>query len=206
MVRRRRLLAGAPAALALGFGSGCLGVINGDGLSFEASGARTEPTGGYEFANSRPSTLERQVAGRTVTVTNHVATYEKTLEVPGVGESKLGAFALVASPDVEVAGESLNPIGTFDNARLVEEFAANYGGIESPKPAGSTTVRMLGSDVEVSKYTATTTYEGVEVDVAVHVGKVRHEGDYVVALGVYPTRFDEAETVHAMVESVSHPA
>jgi hypothetical protein len=205
MVRRRRLLAGAPAALALGFGGGCLGVLNGEGLSFEAAGARTEPTGGFTFAGSRTHELSREIAGRSVQVTNRVASYEKTLSVPGVGEAKLGAFALVSSPAVEVAGREVNPIGEFDNARLIEEFASRYGGVDAPKEVGRETLAMLDTDTEVSAYDATATYRGTEVDVVAYVTKVRHESDHVVALGVHPKRTDEEAAIHSMIGSVSHP-
>ncbi|MFC6724124.1 DUF6517 family protein [Halobium palmae] len=205
MVRRRRLLAGAPAALALGFGGGCLGVLSGEGASFEASGARTEPANGFEFEGSRTQELSREVAGRSVTISNQVATYQKTIEVPTVGEARLGAFALVTSPAAEVAGRTLNPLGEFSDDRLVEEFASNYGGLDAPTKTGSTTLSMLGSSTGVSEYEATTTYRGTEIDVVVHVTKVKHEGDFVVALGVYPTQVDESEAVRSMIESTSHP-
>lgn len=205
MVRRRRLLAGAPAALALGFGSGCLGVLSGEGASFEASGARTEPANGFEFEGARTQELTREVAGQTVTVSNQVATYGKTLQVPTVGEAKLGAFVLVTSPAAEFAGQTLNPLDDFSNDRLVEEFASNYGGLDAPTKIGSTTLTVLGGSTDVSEYEATATYQGTEVDVVAHVTKVKHEGDFVVALGVHPEQIDESEAVRSMMEATSHP-
>lgn len=207
MVQRRRLLAAAPAALALGFGGGCLGALTGsESLRFEASDARTEPAGGFEFAGSRSQELSREVAGRTVTVSNRVATYEKAFEVPSVGRATLGAFVLVASPAVEIAGRTMNPLGEFDDDRLVEEFTRRFGGVDAPERVGSSSLTMLGEAADVSEYAATATYRGTEVDVSIHVTRVRHEGDFVVALGVYPRLVDESEAVASMIESATHPA
>jgi len=99
----------------------------------------------------------------------------------------------------------VNPIGQFDNARLIEEFASRYGGVEAPTEVGRTTLTMLGTDTEVSAFEATATYQGTEVDILAYVTKVRHESDHVVALGVHPKRTDEKEAIHSMIESVSHP-
>ena len=196
--------------------SGCIGFLTGeDALQFDAQPARTDESvasdAGYQLNDTRTITTNRtlEAAGqqRTVTVTNRVATYEKSLSLGPLGDAKLGVFAVLSSPAVEVAGETLNPIGDYDNDRLVGLLASNYGGLSDIEQVSNRSIQMLGSDATVTKYAATATFSGRQVDVYIHVTKVRHESDFVVAMGIYPQVLSgEESNVLEMIRAVEHPA
>lgn len=211
---RRKAL---PALLAvLLVSSGCLGFVTGEqSLEFEADPARTDESvasnAGYESNGTQSVRVERNLSvadvTRRVAVTNEVTTYEKSVEVPVVGSLRLGVFSIISSPAVEVAGRELNPIGDYDNDQLVGLVQSRYDGLSEVRRVSNRTISVLGSDTTVSKYAASTTVRGQQVDVFVHVMKVRHGEDFVVAVGVYPQRLDgEEENVLEMMRAIDHPA
>ncbi|QLG62590.1 DUF6517 family protein [Halorarum salinum] len=215
-MRRRVLLGGTALTLAAGT-AGCLGFLTGEEpLSFEAEPAAaadgTASETGYETDGPRAETVTREftAAGQTreVEVTNRITTYEKTVEVGTLGEAKLGVFAAIASPKVEIAGRTLNPIEDHSNDDLVELLASQYEGIEDPSAVDERTVETLGSETTFTKYEAVATFDGQEVDVYVHVGRVESGDDFVVAMGVYPRAMEDQEepNVVSLAGSLEHPA
>jgi hypothetical protein len=197
--------------------SGCLGVITGDeSLRFEAQPAAVDDTAaanaGYSLTEAKTATVNRtfEVAGqtRTVTVDNRVATYEKALDFGPLGTARLGTFAVVTTPAVEIAGETLNPLGDYDNDQLVGLLASNYTGLQDVDRVSSRQVTALGTETQVTKYAATApTAFDQQIDVFVHVTSVRHEGDFVIAMGVYPQVLDgEEDRILELVRALEHPA
>jgi hypothetical protein len=213
MLTKRHLGGGLLAILVVS--SGCVGFLAGsEELSFAADPAATADSAassaGYESNGTRTQRVEREftVAGqtRTVEAANEITTYEKAIEIPLLGEAKLGVFTLVSSPAVEIAGETFNPIGDYSNDRLVRLVASEYGGLSGAEQVSERRLTALGTRTTVTKYSATATVQGEEVDVFVHVTKVRDGEDFVVALGIYPQRLDgEAENVLDMIRAVEHP-
>ena len=66
---------------------------------------------------------------------------------------------------------------------------------------------MLGTEAKVSKFRADATLTGgEEVEVFIHITKVKHESDFVVAVAVHPTDIDEQERVDTLFEGIDHPA
>ncbi|KTG11247.1 hypothetical protein AUR64_04790 [Haloprofundus marisrubri] len=207
----------ATAALgALVASSGCLGFVTGqESLSFEADPAVAQESvandTGYELDGTEAQTITREfsAAGQTrnVEVTNQISTCEKTLSLSLLGEQKLGVFAAISSPAVEIAGRTLNPIREFSNERLVQLLTSQYEGLSNVNEVNSQTLRMLDKETRVTKYEATSTVENEEIPVFIHVTKVRHEDDFVVALGVYPQQLSgEESNIVSLIESVQHPA
>lgn len=207
MTTRRSVLAGIPGLLALG--SGCAGVLGGSGLTFEASTAKTKASvasnADYELSGVEDMTIEREFAGQTVEAVNRVATYEKTLKIPLVGSAKLGVFAVITTPAIEIAGETFNPVGDYSNDQLVQLLQSNYDGIDNAQEVSSQTVAVLGTDTTVTKYEATATFSGQEVDVNIHVTKVRSGEDFVLCFGVYPKQLSEQQNILSMMSAVQHP-
>jgi hypothetical protein len=208
MTTRRSVLAGVPGVLALT--SGCAGVLDGsDALTFEAATARTEASvaseANYELDGVENLTIEREFAGQTATAINRVATYEKSLSIPLVGSARLGVFAAIATPAIEIAGETFNPVGDYDNDQLVQLLQSNYEGISNAQEVSSQTVAVLGTDTSVTKFRATADFNGQDVDVNIHVTKVRNGADFVACFGVYPRRLDEQENVLSMMRAMQHP-
>lgn len=214
MGTRRHLAVAALALLVVS--SGCIGVLTGsEALTFEADAATTDEStaseAGYENNGTRTQTIEREfsVAGqsRTVEATNKITTYEKEVEIPVLGSAKVGVFSVISSPAAEVAGQTFNPIGDYSNDRLVQLIASNYGGLEDVERVGDQQLSVLGSETTVSKYSATASFQGQEIDVFAHVTKVRSGDDFVVAVGVYPQRLDgEESNVLSMIRAIDHSA
>lgn len=208
MIQRRGVLAAMPGLLALG--SGCTGILSGSGLTLEAKPAKIESSAaddaGYEFQGVEDVGVKRTFAGQSVKAVNKVATYEKSLSIPLLGSAKLGVVAAISTPAVEVAGKTFNPVGDYDNDQLVALLQSNYEGISDAKKVGSTGITVLDSDTSATKYDAKATFNGQQVDVTIYVAKVRHESDFVVLFGVYPTRLDEQSNVLSMMQAAVHPA
>ncbi|WP_224335775.1 DUF6517 family protein [Haloprofundus halobius] len=207
----------ATAALgALVASSGCLGFVTGEeSLSFESDPALAEESvaeeTGYELDGTEAKTITREfsAAGQTrnVEATNQISTYEKTLSMSLLGEQKLGVFAAISSPAVEIAGRTFNPLKDDSNEDLVQMLTSQYDGLSNVSEESSQTLTVLGTDTEVTKYAATSNVEGEQIDVFVHVTKVRNEDDFVIALGVYPQQLSgEESNIVSLFESVQHPA
>ena len=211
---RRRF--GAAALAVLLVTSGCLGFVTGEeALVFESDPATTAESVAsdtrYETNGPRERVVNRSfdVAGqsRTVRVVNHVTTYEKRLDLPVVNDVKLGAFSVVSSPSVEIAGREFNPLGDYSNRRLLRMAGSAYGGFNDVERVSSRTITVLGNETTVTKYAARAPVGGRSVEVFVHVTRVRHGDDYVVALGVYPRQFSgEEANVIEMMRAIEHPA
>lgn len=194
--------------------SGCLGALTGDEpLSFSASEATIDESAladsGYEHQETRELKLNRtfEVGGqsRQVEVTNWVASYAKSVEIPTVGRQQAAAVAVLSTPEVNVLGQTFNPVGQLSDAELVERVVSQQASVENVEQVGSTEITVLGETAEVTKFSATITVDGQQVDGHVHVGKVTHDGDVVVVAGLYPQLLsDEEGTVLELMEAVEH--
>jgi len=214
MRSRNRNAVAAALLAALVLSSGCVGFLLGnEALSFKASAATVEESAaeeaGYEFNGTESTTRTRSVtvAGqeREVEVTNRITTYEKRVEIPVLGEAKAGVFSLISTPAVEVAGRTFNPVGDYDNDRLVGLVESQYEGLSDVERVGERETTVLGRETNVTRYAATAEFQGQEIDVYVHVTKVRDGDDFVVAVAVYPQRLDgERENVAGMLSAVRH--
>lgn len=213
MRETRRVAAGVLLAL-LVTTSGCVGVLTGsESLTFNASQATVsdEALQQTDYAENRVEKLQVTenftVAGqqRTVEVTNWVAGYNKSVDLGPVGEQELARFVVVSTPQVKIAGRTFNPLAQVDNADLVQRFVSQYDQVSNIRAAGSQNTSMLGTSTEVTKFEATTTYNGLDVDLNVHVTKVNHDGDIVIAVAVYPQQLDgEEDAVFELIRGVEH--
>lgn len=209
----RREAAGVFVALLVLLG-GCTGALSGP-VTFSASEATVDDAAleetGYEHNRTEELTVTRtfSAAGQSkeVEVTNYVSEYHKTVGIQGVAEKRAAVFATFASPQVEVLGQSFNPLAKYDNRQLAERFTDQLDSVDDLRKVDSQNRTMLGEHTEVTKFEATvTTSFGFEFDAYVHVTKVEHGGDHVVALAVYPQRLgDQSESVDRLLEGVEHP-
>ncbi|MBV0901981.1 DUF6517 family protein [Haloarcula salina] len=192
--------------------SGCSGLITGETLTFESSPASVSSDAlqetGYEETVANESTIERTVtvAGqeRTVRITNHIRQYQRGMELGPVGEVTAGQFIVLSTPSASVAGQPLNPAASWSNQRLVREVASRSRGVSDVQFERNRTVQSLGDSREVSVFSGTTTIEGQEVDVLVHLASFEHEGDVVIAVAVYPETIDEGERVDTLLSGLTH--
>ncbi|MFB6303098.1 MAG: DUF6517 family protein [Haloferacaceae archaeon] len=164
----------------------------------------------YEYVGTREQTVTRtfEVAGseQRVTVVNKVSTYEKAVEVPGVGSRRLAAVVVLSSPSISLAGSQFNPIAEFTARELAAALADRRAGLTVDRQVGRSTVRTLGTEVTVSRFAGRQTVGPTDVDMTVQVAKLKHEGDFVAVLAVYPRWLDDAETVRRMIRGLVHPA
>lgn len=213
----RRQLIGALGSAGIVATSGCLGILTGEeayeqsASPVRASEGASQETG-YELESMEEQTVEEsfEVAGqeRTVVATNWIATYEKSLEHPLLGETETGVFAAVSTPAFEIAGRTMSPVAEYSNRALVNLLASQYEQLEINEEVGTTTHSTLGSEVEVSKFDATATFNGQEIDVFVHVGSLQDGDDFVIPVGIYPQQREDQEepNIETLIESLEHPA
>lgn len=209
----RRVLANV-AVVALLLTAGCIGFLTGEeALAFDADPVRVaddaRAEAGYEEVRVESMAVNRSftVAGETrnVSVTNHVAAYQRAVDLGPLGSEPFARFTVLSTPEVEIAGRTLNPVGGLSDRELATRLQSQYDSIENVRFAGNRTVEVLGEGRTVSRFDATTTVAGTEVDLSLHVAKFRHGEDFVVAIGVYPARLDgERARVETMLRGVEH--
>jgi hypothetical protein len=208
----RNLLAGVLVA-ALVVTSGCTGVLSGP-VTFSASEATVSDAAleetGYQHNRTDKMEVSRTftAAGQSkeVEVTNWISEYHQRAGLPGVGEQKVAVFATFASPKVEVLGKSFNPLSKYDNRQLAERFTTQLDSVNDVRKVGSRNRTMLGQSTEVTKFEASVqTTAGIEFDAYIHVTKVEHGDDFVVALAVYPEKLSgQSDKVGRLLDGVEH--
>jgi hypothetical protein len=192
--------------------SGCA-LITGGTLEFSAQPATVsgdaQSEAGYDLVGVNAQTVNRTVdvlgMERTVSATNHVATYERDLAVATSGA--MGTVVVFSTPEMSVAGQSVNPVGSMSPRQLLTAVSTGQGGVSNVEERGNRTVSVLGEDATVTVFDATRSVAGQEVEVTVHLLRVDHGGDHVVGLAVHPSVIDaEQAGVDAMFEGIEHTA
>jgi hypothetical protein len=167
----------------------------------------TQSSSGYSLEGKRSQNISRSFAGQEVTVTNRLAEYARSSSLPVFGDTRVARFTVFATPQVEVAEQGpFNPVANLNNTELVLRLQEQYGSIQNVQRVGNRTETMLGSETNVGKFRAdAVTSGGTETEVFLHITKVEHEGDFVIAIAVYPTQVDgEQETVNTLLNGVEH--
>lgn len=191
--------------------SGCLGSLAGDeSLTFEADpvsvseAAKTDT--GYERINRGSNTVNQSFSGRNVTVTNRFTELGRSTDLPAFGDAQIGRFTVFASPEVQFAGQTFNPLDGLSNRDLVLRLQTEYESISNIRAEGNRSDTVLGQDTTVSKFRADAeTAAGQEAEVFIHVTKVKHGDDFVVVVAVHPTKLDgEEERVNRLLEGIQH--
>jgi hypothetical protein len=205
----------AVALVAVVLTSGCLGFLTGS----ETLEVAAEPVAvsdgaqddtGYSEARKEPQTVNQtfEVAGesRTVNVTNHVAEYKRSPDLPAFGDQEVARFTVFSTPKVEIAGRTLNPVGELSNRDLALRLQEQYESIQDVALVENRTVTALGEERRVSKFEATaTTKGGQETDVILHVANFEHGEDFLVVVAIYPQQLDgEQEHVDRLFEGIEH--
>lgn len=192
--------------------TGCLGILDG-ATEFSASAATVSDSAltdtDYEEVSVESSEVQREFSAggqsKNVTVTNHVAMYERTVSVAGLTEQRAAVFSAFASPEVSVVGQSFNPINDYSNKELANLAQEQYDSLTIGDEVGTRSMTVLEESSEVSKFEGTASIDGQEVDVYVHVTKVKHDGDFVVGIAIHPQQLDgEQEKVDTLLEGLEH--
>lgn len=209
----RRSLAAVVLVLAAAT-AGCGFLLGQEALAFEAApttvdDATLEETG-YEEVNVSAQTQNRSFSAagqnRTVRVTNQFAQYNKEVDLGPFGSQPAAVFTVLTSPEVTVAGQRFNPVADLDERDLVERFASRDSRVEAGQLRSSRNRTVLGQETTVETFDGTLDVAGQDVDMLIHVTKVKHEGDYVVAFAFYPANLDdsERENANALFSGLEH--
>lgn len=192
--------------------SGCLGT-----LAHADAGATTIPTAasereGYVAGNETRVPFRIPVGvggvGGEVTVTGHLAGHSRT-----VAADRTAVLLLVTTPDVRVAGASVNPLRGAADPNVVRTGlelagrARSLGGVENVTDLREQSVRnvtFLGTTTPLSTYAGVVETDAGRADVRVHVASVEHEGDVVVAVSVHPASMDERDAVSRMLAAAEY--
>ncbi|MFB6269375.1 MAG: DUF6517 family protein [Halobacterium sp.] len=193
--------------------TGCLGILEGP-VEFSASKATVQDSAldqtGYEEVAVNKSEVSREFSAagqsKNVSVTNWVAMYERSVSVPALGEQRAAVFGAFASPEVEVLGQTFNPIDHYSEKELAELAQQQYSSLDIGQSVGTRSVTVLNASTNVTKFEGTATLGGGQsVDVYVHVTKVEHDGDIIVAVAIHPQQLDgEQERIDTLLRNLEH--
>lgn len=208
----RRQYAGLTAVACLAVLAGCGFITGSEVLAFSASPATASDASltetGYEEQNVTEQHVTRNVsaAGQTrqVNVTNQQAQYERGVDFGPLGSQRAAVFVTFASPEVSVAGRTFNPIADLSKRAILAEFDSEYDGLRVGTQVESRNVSTLGQSTELTQFDGTATLAGTEVDATIQAAKFQHEGDYIVAVGIYPQLIDEESNVVLLLEGLEH--
>lgn len=198
---------GVPVAL-LVLAAGCLGVLTGSEPFVataeevrvgDAALSETE----FQPEESRSTWTNRtvEVGGqeREVRIRNYVSSYRLPPGMGTDGSLRFGLFVVVSTPQASIAGQALNPVGRMSHRELIERIAGDSGSLRDVSQEATRQATVLGTETEVTRFSAVAERQGREIPVYVEVTRVQDGDDYVVALGVYP---QGSEDVRSQVETL----
>ncbi|EMA36665.1 DUF6517 family protein [Halobiforma nitratireducens] len=233
-MHRRQFVAAATTGT-LAATAGCLGDFLEDVTTFSASPAvvaeAVAADAGYDYRGTESSVATETVAGESIEATNYVSEYVRTLDLPfdiggdsdgGEGGdededededngTEAGAFGILTTPQVSVAGEDFNPVAGVSRSEIAGRVQDQYEELEvDDEPIDRREREVLGSSTTVDTFEGEATLQGLStVDVYVDVATPDRDGDHFVIVGVYPDaagldRESEAERVDALLEGIEH--
>jgi len=210
------MLSGTAVAGLVGL-SGCLSGVLGSVTSLESTPAGVSQSAlestGYEAVGIEELVTERTVeaAGQSETfaVTSYLSQYEKQVGIEGLAETATATFAVLSTPKIELAGETLNPIGEMSSREVVDLIGENYDSIDGIEHDSDQEITIMEQSVIQSRFVAEATFAGLPLDLDMYVTKAVERGDdFLVAVGVYPRQFRtiEAAATRELTESITPEA
>ncbi|MFD1570661.1 DUF6517 family protein [Halorubrum laminariae] len=213
---RRRALA-LSGAVGLAGLAGCTALdvaTGGEPAEFTAGTATvadaTLSESGYELNEVSDQTTSREVevAGQTreVRVTNTIAEYDKAVELFGE-RYQAAVFAAVTTPQIEVLGQTLNPIDDLSARERADLILSRYENVGDLERGSEYTTTVLDADAAVVVYTADGEIggTGASTELELHVGEPISTGDdFVLPLAAYPATFSDGENVRRMMNGIEH--
>ncbi|MEZ3143426.1 DUF6517 family protein [Halobaculum sp. MBLA0143] len=215
LARRTVLTVGVVAMLLL---TGCAATQ--EEFSFESAPATVaddavseagyESTGGPETLTVN-RTVDAGGQQRDVTVTNYVTAYTRSVQIGGQQRTLAGA-AVFTTPSISLVGQEFNPIADQSNRQLVQRARNRVQGridgnrIRDVSFVENRSATVLGRETTVGVFSGTTTVQGVEVVLRIHVTRVKHDGDFVLVAGAYPQTLaaDERPRLETVFGAVEH--
>lgn len=219
----RRAVAAAVASLVGAASAGCTDLLFGEGLTFEATAPRVDQSvldaTGYEEqqVTEVPAEREFQAGGQTrsVRLTNWYAGYDKAVDLAGLDlpvetpRQRAAVFSTYSTPQVEIAGETLNPIDDLDAATLVDRVQDRYEGVDDLERVGEQSATLAGTDATATEFRGDLELAGPDatIEVTLYVTEAVPSGeDFLLAVGAYPSLLAsiEDDNVFALMEGVRH--
>jgi len=219
-MNRRRALA-VLGAVGMGGVAGCLGD---DGIEGVAEPARIPDATAMGYDEDGPEemafneTIEVGGIEQDVNVRTYSAGYTSS-------DDETTVF-LFSTPDISIAGISVNPLARLSGADLIARVideglgsADSDGGVRDIESEDELDVRVLGEDRTVQVFSAV--FEGEDADrtvqadeldaddeipIKLYVLSFAHEDDVILAVGLYPEPAEAGDDVQALFEAIEHPA
>jgi hypothetical protein len=113
-------------------------------------------------------------------------------------------FVAVTTPQVEVLGETFNPVKEMSAEELAARVQDQYDGFENVEKQDESQVTINGETTTQSTFTAEAGYEGSPLRVILHVSEAVELGeDFLVTFGSYPAVTPaEADRILTLMEAV----
>ena len=130
---------------------------------------------------------------------------------------------LFSTPDISVAGFSVNPLARLSGAdliaRLVDEGLARTDGdfaVSEVEQEDEVTLSILGEERTVPIFSAVVEAEGSqgapiegaengEIPVRLYLLSTTHQEDVLLAVGFHPEPIDASEDIQSLLEGIEHP-
>ena len=184
-------------------------------LEFSASQATVADAAveqsGYTEVDVKQNVIEREITRAGVTkqvrVENWQAMYERQVDLGPLGKKRAAVFSVFSTPQVKVAGQGpFNPIADYSNEELVTLVQQQYKGMSNVEQVSERQVSTLGTTTTVTKFSAKATLQGgSQIDVFLHVTKIQHGDDFIIAIAVHPQDIpNEQQKIDAMFQNIQH--
>lgn len=199
--------------------AGCMGE---DGRITATASPATIPTAdqlGYEANGPEEiridETIEAGGLERDVLVTTYSAAY--------ADPNGQNSVFLFSTPDISVAGISVNPLARLSGAdliaRLVDEGLARTDGdfaISEIEQEDEATLAILGEERTVPIFSAVVESDGSggapiegaengELPVRIYLLSTTHQEDALLAIGLHPEAVDARADIESLLEGIEHP-
>lgn len=232
MTKRLVALVGLLALVSM---SGCMGLLTGEALVFEAEPAvvpnSSAADSGFTLEQYNETKLNEtvSVAGieRDVRISFHRAIYREQTP-PGVtgtnvsdidrstvgNESQLNeslrptVVSIVSLPDAKVLGQSVNPLVRLPSEQIITRFGqSDEGKLTGLEKQSERRIQFLGNETLLSTFNATAEGDNESRPARVSITKVSHEGDVVMLVAITPEGgSDDTEKLDEFISKVEHPA
>ena len=218
-MKRRQLLTLTGAVGLTGL-AGCVGGENGQ-LEYTASPAMIPDAGqqGYEVNGPEEIEINEEVQLSGVSRDVHISTYSSVYADP---DNQTSVF-LFSTPDVSVAGFSVNPLARLSGAdliaRIIDEGLGRAGGdlsVKEVEQVDEVTVPVLGEDRAVPIFSAVLEAQGTsgsqiegaedgEIPIRLYLLSITHDEDVLLAVGFHPESVEASEDIQSLMSAIEHP-
>jgi len=218
-MNRRRALT-LIGAVGLTGAAGCLGEDGKIGGTASPAEIPEEARPAYEADGPRAieinETVEVGGLSRDVEITTWSAGYAST-------ENEASVF-LVSTPDITVAGQSLNPLARLSGAdlitRVVDQGLGRAGGDMSLKEIEqedeveltvldeTRTLPIFSATLEVDGGESADGIAGAEngeIKIRLYLLSITHGEDVLLAVGIHPAEVEASEDIQSMMAAIEHP-